>query len=89
MPAVRDQVVRFLHEHPEAAKQMLAKVKRNERIRKELSAIKKEARERAKKVAIRIPKLIDCKIHLDDADGQAPRRDHDLPHRGRLGGAAS
>ena len=30
-------------------------------------SIKKEARERAKKVAIRIPKLEDCKIHLTDA----------------------
>jgi len=45
----------------------LEKVKNNQRVRRELSAIKKEARERAKKVAIRIPKLIDCKVHLTDA----------------------
>ncbi|MGD8441170.1 MAG: toprim domain-containing protein, partial [Holophagae bacterium] len=48
----------------------LDKVKHNQRVRKELSAIKKEARERAKKVAIRIPKLIDCKVHLNDAKGK-------------------
>ena len=42
------------------------KVKANERVRKELASIKKEARERAKKVAIRIPKLIDCKQHFSD-----------------------
>jgi topoisomerase-4 subunit B len=71
--AVRDQVVLWLHKNPEAAEQLLAKVKSNERVRKELSAIKKEARERAKKVAIRIPKLIDCKIHLNDPKGK--RRD--------------
>ena len=68
--AVRDQVVLWLHKNPEAAEQLIAKVKNNERVRKELSAIKKEARERAKKVAIRIPKLIDCKVHLNDAKGK-------------------
>jgi len=71
--AVREQVVLWLHKQPASAEKLLAKVKQNERIRKELSAIKKEARERAKKVAIRIPKLIDCKIHLNDPKGD--RRD--------------
>jgi len=66
VPAVRDKVVRFLHEHPEDAKTILEKVTMNERIRKELSSIKKEARDRAKKVAIRIPKLTDCKYHYDE-----------------------
>ncbi len=66
---VKEQVVLWLHKQPEAADRLLSKVKQNEKVRKELSAIKKEARERAKKVAIRIPKLIDCKIHLDDAKG--------------------
>jgi DNA gyrase/topoisomerase IV subunit B len=73
VPAVKDKIVRFLHEHPEDAKAILEKVTMNERIRKELSAIKKEARDRAKKVAIRIPKLTDCKYHYDDAS--AKRRD--------------
>ncbi len=73
VPAVRQQVIRWLHKHPKDAEQLLEKVKANERIRKELASIKKEARERAKKVAIRIPKLTDCKIHFDDARGD--RRD--------------
>ncbi len=68
--AVKDQVVLWLHKNPEAADQLIAKIKNNERVRKELSSIKKEARERAKKVAIRIPKLIDCKVHLNDAKGK-------------------
>lgn len=73
VPAVKDRVVRWLHEHPEDAKTLLEKVSLNEKVRKELSAIKKEARERAKKVAIRIPKLVDCKFHYDDP--KAKRRD--------------
>jgi topoisomerase-4 subunit B len=71
--AVRDQVVLWLHKNADAADQLISKIKSNERVRKELSAIKKEARERAKKVAIRIPKLIDCKIHFNDPKGK--RRD--------------
>jgi topoisomerase-4 subunit B len=71
--AVREQVVLWLHKNPAAAEELIAKIKNNERLRKELSAIKREARERAKKVAIRIPKLIDCKIHLTDPKGK--RRD--------------
>jgi len=68
--AVKDQVVRWLHSEPEAAERLLEKVKNNERVRRELQSIQKEARERAKKVAIRIPKLIDCRVHLDDAKGE-------------------
>ena len=69
VPAVKDQVVRWLHENESVAKQVLEKVANNERLRKELANIKKDARERAKKVAIRIPKLTDCKVHFDDAKG--------------------
>ncbi|MCP4898042.1 MAG: type IIA DNA topoisomerase subunit B [bacterium] len=67
---VKEQLVLWLHKNPEAADKLIEKVKNNERVRKELSAIKKEARERAKKVAIRIPKLIDCKVHLSDRKGK-------------------
>ncbi len=73
VPEVRQAVMRWLHKNPEAATALLEKVTTNERIRKELASIKKEARERAKKVAIRIPKLTDCKVHFDDARGD--RRD--------------
>lgn len=66
VPAVKDRVVRWLHEHRDDAERLLEKVRQNERVRKELSAIKKDARERARKVAIRIPKLTDCRAHYDD-----------------------
>ncbi|MDJ0847381.1 MAG: DNA topoisomerase IV subunit B [Myxococcota bacterium] len=70
VPAVREQVVLWLHQNPKAAGQLVEKVKANERLRKELASIKKEAKERARKVAIRIPKLTDCKLHLDDKKGK-------------------
>jgi len=73
VPAVKDKVVRWLHENQGEAKVLLEKVALNEKVRKELSAIKKDARERAKKVAIRIPKLTDCKFHYDDP--KAKRRE--------------
>jgi topoisomerase-4 subunit B len=70
---VREQTLIWLHKNPQEAKKLIDKIKANERLRKELSTIKKQARERAKKVAIRIPKLIDCKIHYNntrDKDGE-------------------
>jgi topoisomerase-4 subunit B len=73
VPAVKDKVIRWLHEHQNDAKRLLEKVALNEKIRKELSAIKNQARDRAKKVAIRIPKLTDCKFHYDDP--KAKRRE--------------
>lgn len=69
MKEVQKQVVLWLHKHAEEAEKLVEKVKLNEKVRKELASIKKKAKERAKKVAIRIPKLTDCKVHLDDKDG--------------------
>ena len=67
--AVRAQVVLWMHQNPTAATAVVTKIKANEKLRKELSAIKNQARERAKKVAIRIPKLTDCKYHFNDKRG--------------------
>ncbi|MBN2441816.1 MAG: type IIA DNA topoisomerase subunit B [Spirochaetales bacterium] len=64
---VKEQTLIWLHKNENEAKKLIEKIKSNERIRKELSTIKKQARERARKVAIRIPKLIDCKVHYDDS----------------------
>jgi topoisomerase IV subunit B len=66
MKDVKEQVIIWLHKNPRDAEKLIEKVKQNEKLRKELSSIKKQAKERAKKVAIRIPKLIDCKIHFCD-----------------------
>jgi topoisomerase-4 subunit B len=68
VPAVKDAVERWLHRHPDIGAKLVGKIEANEKLRKELAAVKKQARERAKKTAIRIPKLIDCKLHRGDAD---------------------
>ncbi|CAM2064948.1 DNA topoisomerase (ATP-hydrolyzing) [Sulfidibacter corallicola] len=63
---VKTVIVDFLHKNEELAKKILDKVTFNEKIRKELQAVKKEAREKARKVAIKIPGLRDCKYHFGD-----------------------
>ncbi len=61
----------WLHHNPEAAAKIKEKIEANEKLRTELSAVKKEAKEAAKKISIRIPKLKDCKFHVKDgAKGQ-------------------
>ena len=49
----------------ETAASLLNKITTNERIHKEESAVRNGAREMAKKVSINIPKLRDCKYHLN------------------------
>jgi len=65
---VKDSVAVWLHKHPDEAEKLIKKIETNERLRKELTAVKKKARERAKQTAIRIPKLTDCKFHRGDKD---------------------
>mgnify|MGYP000852044733 FL=1 len=57
----------WLHKNPEAARQLEQKILANEKLRTELNTVKKEAKEAAKKIALKIPKLKDCKYHLGDA----------------------
>ncbi len=66
MPLVRDTFVDYLYKHPEVAEPLKQKIQANERIRKELSNVKKAARDNAKKSALTIPNLKDCKYHLGD-----------------------
>ncbi|MDP6054610.1 MAG: toprim domain-containing protein, partial [Candidatus Latescibacteria bacterium] len=63
---VKSAVVDFFHKNAGTAKKLEKKIVSNERLRKELSAVKKEARAAAKKIAIKIPSLKDCKYHLQD-----------------------
>jgi topoisomerase-4 subunit B len=56
----------YLHKHPEIAEVIQARILQNERERKELSGIRKLARERAKKASLHNRKLRDCRIHLND-----------------------
>ncbi|GHV92807.1 DNA topoisomerase (ATP-hydrolyzing) [Spirochaetia bacterium] len=63
---VRDAVEDWLHKNQEAGKKLELKILANESLRTELNEVKKEAREAAKKIALKIPKLKDCKNHLED-----------------------
>jgi topoisomerase-4 subunit B len=64
--AVREGTEDWLHKNPQAAKKLEQKIVSNEKLRTELNAVKKEAREAAKKISLKIPKLKDCKYHLED-----------------------
>jgi topoisomerase-4 subunit B len=66
--AVREGTEDWLHKNPQAAKKLEQKIIANEKLRTELSAVKKEAREAAKKISLKIPKLKDCKYHLEDGE---------------------
>ncbi len=56
----------FLHKHPETTQALQSKILESERERKELSGIRKLARERAKKASLHNRKLRDCRVHLSD-----------------------
>lgn len=74
MPTVRSyinefmgrQFDNFLHKNPEVAASIQRKILQAEKERKELSGIRKLARERAKKASLHNKKLRDCRIHLGD-----------------------
>lgn len=58
----------FLRKNPAAARKLQDKIISNEKLRTELNLVKKEAKEAAKKIALKIPCLKDCKYHLDDGE---------------------
>ena len=74
MPSVRSYVNEFLktqldnylHKNPETAEHIQRKILQAEKERKELSGIRKLARDRAKKASLHNKKLRDCRIHLGD-----------------------
>ncbi|MBL4902668.1 MAG: type IIA DNA topoisomerase subunit B [Desulfocapsa sp.] len=60
---VKDAVSSALYKDTELADRFLEKVQRNQKIRKELQSVRKEAKAKARKVALKIPQLKDCKHH--------------------------
>ena len=70
MPEVRDAITDYLYKNPPAAEALKQKIQTNERIRKELNNVKKAARENARKTALNIPNLNDCKHHFQDSSGK-------------------
>ena len=66
MDFLKENLDNFLHKNPDVVQHMENKIKQSEKERKELSGIRKLARERAKKVSLHNKKLRDCKIHYND-----------------------
>jgi len=60
------QLDNYLHKNPETAEKIQRKIMMAEKERKELSGIRKLARERAKKASLHNKKLRDCRVHLDN-----------------------
>ncbi len=56
----------FLHKNPVVAESIQKKIVQAEKERKELSGIRKLARDRAKKSSLHNKKLRDCRVHLND-----------------------
>ncbi|MEO8235507.1 MAG: DNA topoisomerase IV subunit B [Flavobacterium sp.] len=64
---IKTKLDNFLHKNPETADLLLRKILQAERERKELSGIRKLAKDRAKKSSLHNKKLRDCRVHLTDA----------------------
>ncbi len=56
----------YLHKNPDTADKLLKKIQQAEKERKELSGIRKLARDRQKKSNLHNKKLRDCRIHAQD-----------------------
>ncbi|MEL0643016.1 DNA topoisomerase IV subunit B [Olleya sp. Ti.3.14] len=56
----------YLHKNPETADKLQRKILQAERERKELSGIRKLAKDRAKKASLHNKKLRDCRVHFGD-----------------------
>ncbi len=63
---IRTKLDNYLHKNPDTAASIQRKIVLAEKERKELSGIRKLARDRAKKVSLHNKKLRDCRVHLGD-----------------------
>ena len=67
---VREAVMDALMKDKSKAQGIQEKVTTNEKVHKEEQAVRNNAKERARKTAIHIPKLKDCRFHLDSSSAQ-------------------
>ena len=63
---VKKYLDNFLHKNPDSAEKIQRKILQAERERKELSGIRKLAKDRAKKASLHNKKLRDCRVHFGD-----------------------
>jgi DNA gyrase subunit B/topoisomerase-4 subunit B len=66
---IKDAVTDLLYKNPTTANAIIERTAFNEKLRRELAAVKKEAKEKQKKISFKIPKLRDCKYHYSDDHG--------------------
>lgn len=67
---VREELLHFFQRNRTIAEAILAKVRDTQQLRRELQAVKKLARERARAISLRIPQLKDCRRHYDKRTGR-------------------
>src|SRR4030042_1570274 len=65
---IKESLVIILHRNQETSKKIIDKIKYNENLRKELQDVRKEAREKSKKIALKITGLKDCKYHFEESN---------------------
>lgn len=70
---VKDAVQNLLFKNETIGKKIIERILFNEKLRKELASVKKEAKEKQKKISFKIPKLRDSKFHLDDGTAQGKK----------------
>ena len=63
---LKEKLDNYLHRNPDVADILERKIKQSEKERKELSGIRKIARDRAKKANLHNKKLRDCRVHFTD-----------------------
>jgi len=67
---LKTQLDNFLHKNPEHAERIQRKIMQAEKERKELSGIRKLAKDRAKKANLHNKKLRDCRVHFGDTKNE-------------------
>ena len=67
---VKTYLDNYLHKNPDAAEKIQRKILQAERERKELSGIRKLAKDRAKKASLHNKKLRDCRVHFGDTKNE-------------------
>lgn len=66
---IKKELDNYLHRNLEVADVILKKVQESERDRKEMQRDRKKDREKSKQVSLHNKKLLDCRVHLNDAKG--------------------
>jgi len=73
---VKDTVSAALYKDDALAERILEKVQRNQKVRKELQSVRKEAKAKARKVALKIAQLKDCKFHPSRKKASEPGKEN-------------